>query len=581
MGIYEAFKNFYGEGYSETLPQELVEAYDIVECLSCVDGCDTLLLIQKTTGKKMVAKCYTEDSALFDQTECEQMVGVHCDALPYFVGEYRNETYRCIVREYIEGVSLDQYVKGHIMTEDVARDLAIELAKAMKALHTSDPVIIHRDIKPKNIIVRDDGSVALIDFGISRLYKKEATSDTIFSGTEGFAPPEQYGFMQTDLRSDIYSFGVVLSWLLTGKEQPIKIPLTKLEQVAAKCCAFAPEKRYKNDDELLDALHRTTREYVARRRKKTKWAAVLASVLAECVMAGAFSYRTLLHAGSVKFQEPLIEEAVRLMLDRPDGALTMDDLAQVEELYIQSDTACASMDEFYEVRGVWFGTDTRIRGPITDLSDLSHMPNLKIAYIEAEQITDLSPMKELNELQRIDLACNNISDLSPLEGKETLLEVDFLDNGMLEGIEAVRTWTAIRSLRLENTGSYDGSPVGEFHRYEFLGIKNNSDAWKYLQGMHIDELAIGYDGQKDLDCIRDVPYIGTLYISDSDIRDISALEGREDITLLNMEGCMIDDLSPLFQMPNLVTVEMSASEQYRMEELIAEYGEPGFQINYI
>ena len=453
MGIYEAFKNFYGEGYAETLPQELVEAYEIEACLSCADGCDTLLLIQKSTGKKMVAKCYTGDSELFDKTECVQLEGIRSDALPYFVGEYQNENYRCIVWEYIEGVSLDQYVRGHIMTEDVARDLAIALAEAMKALHTGDPVIIHRDIKPKNIIVRDDGSVALIDLGISRVYKKEAVSDTIFRGTEGFAPPEQYGFMQTDIRSDIYSFGVVLSWLLTGKEQPIRIPLTKMEKVAAKCCAFAPDKRYKNDDELLDALHRTTRESIARRKKKTRWAAALASVLAVCVLASVFAYQTLLHAGAVKFQEPLIEEAVRLMLDRPDGALTMDDLAQVEELYIQSDTACASMDEFYEVRSVWFGTDTRIRGPITELSDLSHMPNLKIVYIEAQQISDLSPMKELHELQRIDLACNNISDLSPLEGKETLLEVDFLDNGTLEGIEAVRTWKAIRSLSLENTGS--------------------------------------------------------------------------------------------------------------------------------
>ena len=191
MGIYEAFKNFYGEGYAETLPQELVEVYEIEACLSCVDGCDTLLLIQKSTGKKMVAKCYTEDSELFDKTESKQLEGIRSDALPYFVGEYQNEKYRCIVREYIEGVSLDEYVKGHIMTEDVARDLAIALAKAMKALHTSDPVIIHRDIKPKNIIVRDDGSVALIDFGISRVYKKEANSDTIFRGTEGFAPPEQ------------------------------------------------------------------------------------------------------------------------------------------------------------------------------------------------------------------------------------------------------------------------------------------------------------------------------------------------------------------------------------------------------
>ena len=581
MESYEAFYNFYGEGYEDTLPRELVEAYDIVECLSCVEGCDTLLLKQKSIGKKMVAKCYTVDSTLPGQTEDAQLENIRCAALPYFVGVYKNENYRCILREYIEGVSLDQYVKGHIMTEDIARELAIALAEAMKALHTSDPVIIHRDIKPKNIIVRDDGSVALIDFGISRVYKEEAASDTVISGTEGFAPPEQYGFMQTDIRSDIYSFGVVLSWLLTGKEQPMKLPLTKLEKVAAKCCAFAPDKRYKNDDELLDALHRTTREYLVHRRKMTKWAAALAAVLAVCVTGGALSYRTLVHDRTVTFQEPLIEEAVRLVLDRPNGALTMEELAQVEEIYIQSDRACASQAEFWEVSGEWYATDARIRGPITDLSDLSHMPNLKVVYIEAEQIIDLSPMKDLDGLQQINLANNNISDLSPLTGKDKLWDFNLLDNGMLEGIEVVRTWPAIRSLNLDNTGSYDGSPIGEFQRYEFLGIKNNSDAWKYLPGMHIDALAIGYDGQKDLDCIRDVSYIGTLYISDSDIRDISALEGREDITLLNMEGCMIDDLSPLFQMPNLVTVEMSASEQYRMEDLVAKYGEPQFQIIYI
>ena len=87
--------------------------------------------------------------------------------------------------------------------------------------------------------------------------------------------------------------------------------------------------------------------------------------------------------------------------------------------------------------------------------------------------------------------------------------------------------------------------------------------------------------QTDLECIRDVTYIGSLYIEYTDIRDISALEGREDITYLNMIECIIDDLSPLFTMPNLATVDMSASEQYRMEELIAEYGEPAFQINYI
>ena len=96
MESYEAFRNFYGEGYEDTLPWELVEAYDIVECLSCVDGCDTLLLIQKSTGKKVVAKCYTGDRTLFDQPEDAQPEDIRSDALPYFVGMYQNEAYRCV-----------------------------------------------------------------------------------------------------------------------------------------------------------------------------------------------------------------------------------------------------------------------------------------------------------------------------------------------------------------------------------------------------------------------------------------------------------------------------------------------------
>lgn len=89
-----------------------MEAYDIVECLSCVDGCDTLLLIQKTTRKKMVSKCYTGDNILFDQTEDAQREDSRSNALPYFVGEYKNETYRCVLREYIEGVSWISMSKG-------------------------------------------------------------------------------------------------------------------------------------------------------------------------------------------------------------------------------------------------------------------------------------------------------------------------------------------------------------------------------------------------------------------------------------------------------------------------------------
>lgn len=73
--------------------------------------------------------------------------------------------------------------------------------------------------------------------------------------------------MQTDIRSGIYSFGVVLSWLLTGKEEPIQNPQFTLERIAAKSCAYAPDSRYQDDAALLRALRKTTREYVRKRKK--------------------------------------------------------------------------------------------------------------------------------------------------------------------------------------------------------------------------------------------------------------------------------------------------------------------------
>ncbi|MGN0413918.1 MAG: serine/threonine-protein kinase [Agathobacter sp.] len=291
MGRCQEFEECFDNAYEEVLPQELVETYDIVECLSCVEGCDTLLVKQKKTGKKMVAKCYTLDNMLFEQEEVLTIKNIKCKTVPNFGGEFRNEKCRCVLREYIDGVSLNQFAKDNRLTEEQMVDIAIELAKIMKMLHRSQPTIIHRDIKPQNIIVRKDGGLALIDFGISRVFKKDGTQDTHFCGTAAFAPPEQYGFMQTDIRSDIYSFGMVLSWMITGKTRPIRKPLTRLEWIAAKCCRFSPDRRYQSDEALLRDLRRTTRAFRARAQKrKTCCIAFLIMFTAVYMCAGCIPF---------------------------------------------------------------------------------------------------------------------------------------------------------------------------------------------------------------------------------------------------------------------------------------------------
>lgn len=580
MGINEEFAAYCDDIYEDSMPQEFVSSYDILECLSSTNGCDTLLVRQKATGQKLVAKCYSRESVLFDQTESVPLKNMESEAVPHFMGEYRNEKYRCILREYVIGVSLREFVKTNRLTEEMIIDIAIKLANAIKVLHDQNPPIIHRDIKPQNIIIKDDGSLALIDFGISRVFKKDKTSDTLFCGTADFAPPEQFGFMQTDIRSDIYSFGVVLSWMITGRAKAIKKPLTKLERIAAKCCSFSPNKRYKNDAALLFDLHKITQQYVDHKRSIIKRFAFAILVLAAALLIIGVPIRLAMKNKSVSFQEPLIEEAVRTVLNEPNAPLTREDLENVTAIYIQANETYATSKEYYTEGGKWYDTDDRIHGPLRSIADLKNMPNLSVVHIGAQYISDITPLKNLEYLQTVDFRSNYIKDLSPLSNMELLSDISFLENP-LNGIEVIRTLPSLKFLNLSCTGNYDSSPIKDLERLESLDIFTDSDAYKYLSGMYIADLTLGAAGQKDLECIRDVSYVQRLTIRWSDIRDISALTGRTDITYLNMESCKIDDLSPLFTIPNLVTVEMSSTAQSQIDELIPVYGEPSFEIIYL
>lgn len=580
MDVIRDFQLYYDNSFKKALPQEITENYDIMECLSNTEECDTLLVKEKTSCTRIVAKCYAKNSLQYGTEELEQFRNLKNDAIPRYVGEYKNEEFYCVLREYIEGVSLNEYVRNNPLTEDALIELAIRLADAMKVLHDAEPAIIHRDIKPENIIIKEDGSVALIDLGVSRTFKEGWDSDTVFCGTEGFAPPEQYGFMQTDIRSDIYSFGIVLSWLLTGKAKPIQKPRTQPERIAARCCEFAPDKRYQNDRALLRALYRATGRYRRRRRKGIIAAAVLFLVLSTGMLAAGIEYRQSLRDRAFVFREPLIEEAVRAVLDRPEGIIAAADLEAVTGIYIQAEQVYTTMDIFYAEGQKWYDDGSqRVRGPITDLSDLKDMPNLRFVCIGGNQIQDLSPLKNLEYLCELELRDNDIRDLSPLAGKKTLESVLLLDNP-LTGIEAVSTWPMLKGLGLRDTEGYDAAPIGDLKVMDYLDICNNTDAWQYLDGLYVHHLAIKALGQTDLECLRNVAYIERLYLCNAQIWDISALEGREDIVYLNLEQCVMGDLSPLFTMLNLVTVEMSVKGQEQMEELIALYGEPPFEIIY-
>ncbi len=190
-----------------------------------------------------------------------------------------------IIEDYIEGETLNTVLeKNGAQPQEMVVEWAIQICEALEYLHTRKPPIIYRDMKPANVMLKPDGNIKIIDFGIAREYKNQSVADTVSLGTKGYAAPEQFGGKgQTDARTDIYCLGVTLYHLLTGQnpcEPPYEIyPIRHwnpqlsagLEAIIQKCTQLNPEDRYQSCAELLYALHHYEEygaAYKARQKRK-------------------------------------------------------------------------------------------------------------------------------------------------------------------------------------------------------------------------------------------------------------------------------------------------------------------------
>lgn len=156
----------------------------------------------------------------------------------------------CIVYEtYISGESLESILSRGALDLNTMTGYINMLLNVLAELHRED--IIHRDIKPGNIIISNDGILKLLDFGIARKYDSKKQSDTVIMGTAGYAAPEQYGFLQTSKKSDIYSLGVLMNVMLTGELPAKKLAVQKpFHSIIQKCIQMDAKNRYESVEEI-------------------------------------------------------------------------------------------------------------------------------------------------------------------------------------------------------------------------------------------------------------------------------------------------------------------------------------------
>lgn len=208
-------------------------------------------------------------------------------SLPDIVDVIDEDDRFLIVMDYIEGNSLKTALQEYgVQSQKNVIKWAKQLCDVLGYLHSQNPPIIYRDMKPANIMLKPDGNVVLIDFGTAREYKENNIEDTTCLGTMGYAAPEQFGGMgQTDARTDIYCLGATMYHLVTGMnpcEPPYEIrPIREidptlsggLERIITKCTQPDPNNRYQSAAELMyDLEHYTEIDDMYRKNLKRKLA---------------------------------------------------------------------------------------------------------------------------------------------------------------------------------------------------------------------------------------------------------------------------------------------------------------------
>jgi len=226
--------------------ENILHIYSLVAVLSQKNSCEVLHLRNKKTRKDLVLRSFPDPLVAYEKLQNTRHIN-----LPEIYDVLEMDDGQIVLEEYIDGITVAQVMETGQYHSSGARKVLLGVCDALTVLH--DRGIVHRDVKPENVMIEPSGRVVLIDFNASRL-ESGASRDTVVMGTVGYASPEQLGLSQTDARTDIYAAGVLYNVMLTGQHPSVTLSSGKAGRIVRKCTAVNPNERYQTAAELWSAL---------------------------------------------------------------------------------------------------------------------------------------------------------------------------------------------------------------------------------------------------------------------------------------------------------------------------------------
>lgn len=238
--------------------------------LTVFDEKKNIVLVQDRRNSEL---CVKKTLDIYSRDVYEQLASVRIEGVPAVKECVADDGKLIVVEEYVQGRSLKQVLDEQgLLNEEQAYDIAVQLADILVRLHQLEPAIVHRDIKPSNIIIEKNGHVNLIDFNAARHVNADKNEDTRMLGTVYFAAPEQFGFGQSDERTDIYGLGATINYIMTGDKPGAGIAECRFSDILKKCLMVDAKDRYQSAEELRGVLDMLNYSIVQDNRKKAETA---------------------------------------------------------------------------------------------------------------------------------------------------------------------------------------------------------------------------------------------------------------------------------------------------------------------